>query len=596
MEDIEDIDEIYELLEKIDTKNFNNVKRNLNNYLKRNPENKEIECEYLCLQFRIADGELKGLLTYKNGDEIIDAPNLNQFTEADFEYIESRMKSTDNDLLRFRYATILCSNSPHQNKAKIIIDSSWNMICNLEQEILQNKKMDGFFLTTIINSYRFSFKFNYEKDRIKNKIIDLVNCTDFWNEDLYLIPCGLINHILTEKRNFKEVNNLNEICWNIYNNIKSMHSLNVIKVLELGEKCDLKDKKYNWRLEIAKIYEKDMDESEDARIKAYHCLNASYNYKKAGKISESEELLGKYNEFPQDFEYMGFCEQIENGPELIEKMIEYADEFVEKNDSKYILMYLMNDSRLTEYHESSLSFVKLSKKDFPLLHIFPIALEDENGFTIKKIEPGDESDNHATMQYYNWLIKFAYLPFIIEIINFSYISGKLSPKIILEYLRDETWLGHQEIHGVGKNELFSMIVPIINNYFHEWESLYLYELPYPNFSLFIDSLILKIEGILKILYGIDNEIKETTEEGAIQDKSLNKILEDEHFNLISEDDLFFLRYLLIDKSGLNLRNKVAHSLMKKEEYNIGNANLLLLALLKLCSFQLVFKTEIDKTE
>ena len=50
-----------------------------------------------------------------------------------------------------------------------------------------------------------------------------------------------------------------------------------------------------------------------------------------------------------------------------------------------------------------------------------------------------------------------------------------------------------------------------------------------------------------------------------------------------------LKYLLIDKSGLNLRNKVAHSLMKKRDYYWGNANLLILALLKICAFKLNLK-------
>ena len=595
MGDIENMDEIYELLEKINTQNFYEIRRVLNNYLKKNHENKKILCEYTCLEFRIIDGKIKGVFSCQKDGEIIDIPNLDQLTKEDFKYIGCRIKNTDNDLLKFRYSTILCTKYPHQNKAKLVIDSSWRLICNLEQKILKNNKSDSFFMTTIVNSYRFSFSFGYKKDRIKNKIIELINCEDFWNENLYLIPYGLINHVLNEKKNFKELDNLNEICWNIYNNIKSIHSQKVINLLELGEKCDLKDKKYNWRLEIARIHEKDMNESEDA-IKAYHCLNAIKNYKQAGETSKSEELLGKYREFSQYFDYNEYHQEIENWSEIVEQLREDAEKFVDQNDSKNILMYLMNDYRLTKHHKCSLSFAEFSKNNSPLLHALSIGLHDENGFLIKKIRPGVESDNHATMKHYNLLIQFAYLPFITQIIDSSYITGKLSPKIILEFLRDETWLGYDEIQGVGKNDFLPLIVPIINNYFHEWELLYLYNIPYPNFSLFIDSLILKIEGILKVIYSIENEIKETTEEISIQDKSLNKILEDENFNLISEDDIFFLRYLLIDKSGLNLRNKVAHSLMKKEEYYLGNANLLLLALLKLCSFQLKFKTKDDMAE
>ena len=590
MKEINNIDEMYTVLEKISTTNYRDVEKCLNNFLKsRHDADRKIWCEYVCLQFRISDGRLNGVLTFKDDDNnIFCHPNLNQFNDEDFGYIESRIRGTNNDILKFRYSTILCSKYPHQEKAKIVIDSSWNIICNLEQEILQNNKIDGFFLTTIINSYRFSYKFRCRQDRIKNKIIELINNSNFWNKNLYLIPCGLINHILSEKKNFKGVNNLNDICWSIFNNIKSIRPLNILQVLELGEKCDSKDKKYNWRLEMAKIHETEMNNSEDASIKAYYCLNASTNYKLAGKNSESEILLEKYVEFPPDFEYVEFHEEIENWPALLNQLMDYADEIVKHNNSNEILMYLMNDPRLTEYQKSSLSLVEKTKEDFPLLHMFPIALRDENGFVIKKIDPGDEADNHATMQHYSGLIRFAYVPFITRIINSSYIEGKLSPKIILEFLRDETWVGWDEILCVGKNDFLSMIVPIINNYFQEWELLNSYELPYPHFSLFIDSLILKIEGILKLVYGIDNEIKESTEDGSVQDKSLNKILEDDNFDLIPEDDLFFLRYLLIDKSGLNLRNKVAHSLMKKEDYNLRNANLLFLALLKLCSFQLIF--------
>lgn len=589
MKEITNIEEMYDVLEKIDTKNFFEVEKSLFNFLKKHDDKKgKIWCEYECLRFRITNGELNGVFTCKNDDgEIINIPNLDEFTGDDINYIKNRMETTDNDLLKFRYAVILCTESPHLDKAKIVIDSSWNVICNLEYEILQNKKIDGSFLVNVINSYRFSFKFGHEKDRIKNKIIDLINCADFWNENLYLIPCGLINHVLDEKKNFKEVCNLNDICWNIYMNVQSMHVLSVMQVLELGEKCDSNSHKYNWRLEMAKIYEDEMKKSEKVEVKAYHCLNASKNYKKAGKNSNSERLLKEYRKLSQDFEYFIYHDKIDM-TDFVEQLSEYAEDIVEQNNSKTILIYLMNNPKLKEYHESSLSFVETTKKDFPLLHMFPIVLRDEKGFVIEKIDSEDGGDIHATMQHYNRLVKMTYLPFITQIINSAYIKGKLSSKIILEFFRDETWLGWDEIPNIGKNDFFSMIVPIINNYFHEWKLLYLYELPFPHFSLFIDSLILKIEGILKLIYGIDNEIKESRDDGAVQDKSLRKILEDENFNMLPEDDMFFLRYLLVDKSGLNLRNKVAHSLMKKEDYNLGNANLLLLVLLKLSSFQLSF--------
>jgi len=52
-------------------------------------------------------------------------------------------------------------------------------------------------------------------------------------------------------------------------------------------------------------------------------------------------------------------------------------------------------------------------------------------------------------------------------------------------------------------------------------------------------------------------------------------------HIIDDDDLLFFKYLLVEKAGVNLRHKIAHSLIKSEEYNISTMNLLILALLRL---------------
>ena len=71
-----------------------------------------------------------------------------------------------------------------------------------------------------------------------------------------------------------------------------------------------------------------------------------------------------------------------------------------------------------------------------------------------------------------------------------------------------------------------------------------------------------------------------------EEKSLNQLLEEEKLKeMIGENDLFFLKFVLIDQ-GFNLRNKIAHSLMHPSEYNKTNANLLILALFRLLKYEL----------
>lgn len=592
---LKNLEDMYELMETINFSNYLEIKKEINSFLKENVNEKTkkaIRCEHTCLEFRIINAKIDGIFTIENKDgKIVKIPDLDNLSEEDFKYIENRMNSVNNHFLKFRYSAILCNKYPHRDKAKICSDSSFEFINDIEKDIIENKSIDSFYVTTIINSYRFSFKFNYNKIRIKNKIIEIINNENYWNNEIYLIPFNLIQHILDEKKNFRDVNNLNTICWNIYENITLLNPRGAIEVLELGEKTDTKSHQYNWRLEIGKMYEVLMNQNDNVNNKAHFCMLASENYKKAGENSKAESLLKEYEKFSADFEYFKHSEELENYSEIMEGVFDYADNIVENHSSYEILQYLMYNPELTIHHKGSVDFVEKSKNDFPLLHAFTKVLRDKNGFIIKKIVSDEEKDNHVIMEHYSLGISILYLPFITRIINTAYLKGKVSPKIVLQFLKEETWLGCDEIPNVGKNPYFRMIVPIINNYFYEWELIYLYNIPQPNFILTIDSLILKIEGMLKLVYSIDNIIKEPTGDGATQDKSLNKLLEDCNCDLISEDDFFFLKYLLIDKSGLNLRNKVAHSLMKKRDYSVGNANLLILALFKICAFELNFKNE-----
>lgn len=404
MEKLKNLEDMYELMETINSSNYSNIKERINSFLKEtiNEENKKaIKCEHTCLEFRIIDAKVDGVFTIENNDgKRVTIPNLDNLSEEDFKYIENRMNSVNNKFLKFRYSAILCNKYPHIDKARICSDSSFDFINDVENEIIENKSIDSFYVITIINSYRFSFKFGYNKHRIKNKIIEIINNENYWNNELYLIPCKLIQHILDEKKNFRDVSNLNTICWNIYENISSINPHGAIDVLELGEKTD-KNSQYNWRLEIGKMYECLMNQNDNANIKADFCILASENYKKGGANSEAETLLKQYEKFSADFQYFKHSEEIENYSEIMDSIFDYADSIVENCSSYEILQYLMNDPELTKHHKGGLEFVEKSKRDFPLLHAFSKNLCDRNGFVIEKIVSDEEKDNHAVMEYYS---------------------------------------------------------------------------------------------------------------------------------------------------------------------------------------------------
>ena len=55
--------------------------------------------------------------------------------------------------------------------------------------------------------------------------------------------------------------------------------------------------------------------------------------------------------------------------------------------------------------------------------------------------------------------------------------------------------------------------------------------------------------------------------------------------LLGEDAIFYLRYLLIEQLGMNLRNRVAHGLIRKSDCDRPTLALVVMSLLRLVPYK-----------
>ena len=75
-----------------------------------------------------------------------------------------------------------------------------------------------------------------------------------------------------------------------------------------------------------------------------------------------------------------------------------------------------------------------------------------------------------------------------------------------------------------------------------------------------------------------------------REKDINALLhEDEIVKMIDPSDHFFLRFLLIEKAGMNIRNNIAHGFLNYNEYNTYSFHLALLGFFRLAKYD--FKQE-----
>jgi hypothetical protein len=111
----------------------------------------------------------------------------------------------------------------------------------------------------------------------------------------------------------------------------------------------------------------------------------------------------------------------------------------------------------------------------------------------------------------------------------------------------------------------------------------------PNFILAIDSLTLKIEGIIRDFCEFSDittfSSKREKSGIIVRERDINALLHDTKLkDILGNDNILLLRFLLVEKRGYNLHHKVAHSLMTYWEYNINLIHLLILILLRLSKY------------
>jgi len=109
----------------------------------------------------------------------------------------------------------------------------------------------------------------------------------------------------------------------------------------------------------------------------------------------------------------------------------------------------------------------------------------------------------------------------------------------------------------------------------------------PNFIAATDSLVLKSEYLLREIctfLGIHTFKPNVRKPGIIMEKTLDDLLIDLK-GKISEDDHFFIKFVLSDKVGYNLRNKLAHGLMDNIDYQLEHVLLAIIIILKLSNYQ-----------
>jgi len=567
----------------------------------RTEEEAKAQWEIDSFNFSIESNTIKPLWTAVDGEgREIRYPTYDRFTDATYDYLIERLNSTSNPLLRARYAHVLWS-SPrkHGKYAQIAIDAYLALIKLFEQRDREEPKEH--YGLDVLNAVRNGLFLSLNtKDRkrvsvVKSEVKRLVFDFNPESSSLFRLRADLVSLMLKEKEVFSrdDFAGINEMCFRFTKELKDSHK--AITMYELGEKVDnrLGTTTRNWTELIAKSYENmmksNLEKNKSVAIK--FCQDALKYYEQLKDSEKIDELEKMYNELKDKVEFKEFKMEL-NLKQYIEDCEKKAKK-IAQHSSEEIFSLLTWDKNLLPKHNEMKTLAEKTLKEHPLQGVFPIEIVDERGHNVEYFSSKEEIAYYRTLWQYQLYLENQCLPLINAIIFEALKEKKMTFGSLMDHFQKHSWFGKTLKKQIQNREIeyswMNLLAPSLLEYFSQMEYSFASQ-KYPNLVLCIDSLVVKIEGLLRDLCnysGITTFFQKTDKQGrtVYQEKDLNALLHEEKIKeLFDEDDLLFFRFVLVEKAGYNLRHKVAHSLTFLGEYNINYAHLSILLLLKIGKF------------
>lgn len=576
----------------------------------RHEENNSVEAEKAQWEidffyFVLAKGEIGNRFTSTTDKgEVVEYPSLSRFDNRAYEYLLKRLSNTQNPLLKAYYSHILwCSPKKHTKYAKQAVDSYLELIKIYEKkdkrEPQEHYGLD--VLKAIQNAYFISHQIKYKRDKIKSELRRLISRFNFKSSSSFALRANLIELMFEGKKRFtkEDFDGFENLCWRMSKDLTIAGNIHAaISMLEIGEEVDKKLSRTShvWKRRIAESYEKLMNQTKDAASLSF-CLSALENFKKANAKRKIKELEKKYSELKSSTKFTEIKKNIDIGKHL-KKCREVAEKIVQKSNSEQLIKILMGDESLLPQYKDMEKIIKKRREQSITEQLFPIVPIDQSGHFSQHFSEEEEKKYYAILQQYQWELEIIKIHLINDIFVTAIRENKLSTNVILRFLNRHSWFGKTISKTLPNNKTIeynwlNLIAPSLNEYFIQMQYCFLGSINNPNFVLSIDSLTLKIEGLLRDICcfsGVTTFYMTADKKGRriAREKDIHALLyEDEVKKLFNENDLLFFKFLLVEKVGYNIRHKVAHSLMLFQEYNISYMHLLILALLRLGKYDFI---------
>lgn len=560
-----------------------------------------IRAEIKVFQFTIRKNELHPMFSWtdENGT-LVQEPDVKNFTDRQLEYLAVRQADSKDMILKARYSHILWhSRAKKIDYARNAIEAYLDLAPYYAKLDFASEAGDYWLkcLNALENGFLLSVLINYQKEQFKKIIINnaLRYSTD--SKACSVVRKSLAEFMVEQKQVFLKddllgvVASLEEV-FNLVKDDQLHHAVEIVELIIIIEQ-KLNNDLLKWKRLNAELWEKITYQRglSAAIVTTNFCMKAILAYEEIKDEKKVAELYKYYDELRDNVELHAIPIGIES-----KEMYEFAESLskhVLEREPHDIIKFLMWDDKIIPRKSEILERGK--DRENSIFDDVHSSVFDQEGNTNRHYGTEKEKNIEQLVLVYSIWLQHSF-----QIINSIVVGGiksrKLTHDTVLRFLIDESWYGQELKIGRRKDtqrpfKWLSVIAPGIVDFFVSMEGL-IYSKKLFNIATSYDSLTMKIEGIIRSLAnyrGIhtftikrDNLGREISEE-----KDIMKLLtEPEIIQFIGEDEIFFLRFVFTEKGGLNIRNKVAHSLLGYDQYSLGHLMLIFFAILRLGRFKL----------
>lgn len=604
------IDEIYDYLES-EALNLNerleltrDFKRLMDTISDESTKEK-IQWEILVFDFELISGRVKPIhsTTSEDGTTVWAYPSYIEFKENGFTYLENRAKTAKSDFLVARYNQILW-NSPgknkHQQYAKAAVDAYLRIIRGIDC-IQEEKRQKRDCLELLKNGFTISLQVKHKVEEFKSLVKVLLFGRSKFHPDLkiFLLKFMLEQPSLKKSDFDGSLNLVSRI--SASRKTKKPEYFFTKTIFETGltiaQRLGTDTKIWNKRIgdSILRMAEHRMDD-ESRMIPLGFYKEAIPYFKAAGLNKKVKEVEQKYFELKNELKLSKIEVPLpEEDAQLLFDYLKEKTENLLKHTPEEIFGYLISGGNI---FPSMRALREMAKgQDYSFLDLVTTMRFDINKNVSKENDSKEEKEKIKIYENYHYYVNMSVLPFLNRVFIEGIKSSKITYDKLVKFILERTWLGQELIDSDSTQEItkyrwISLIAPSLHEYFLQTESAIKSNNSFTNYIMPIDSLTLKFEGVLRDFAKLINVSTTMTGKGnVLREKYIEELLlEEEIQKYFDENDLLLFNYLFVSKNGMNLRNNIAHSFLRFNNYSFQVMHLLICAFLRIGKYKINLKS------